>query len=144
MDITTQKKVSIVSIGKGHKMSRYYKKPQKESFQFYSSSVSYPNHKTSFNGYSKLISQRKRKKFNKYEWYNEGLFELLLGEVENFKRIPIRTHWKNLEDARKETSESWIYVIDDEETFQNETSEWKATMKPRWRAFMSARLSESK
>lgn len=125
-------------------MSKYYKKLPKESFQFYSASVSYPNHKTSFKGYSKSISQRKRKKFDKYEWHNEGLFQLLFGEVENYKRIPINTHWKNLEDARKETSESWIYTIDDVETFNNETSEWKVTKKPRWRSFMSARLSDSK
>lgn len=125
-------------------MSKYYKKLSKESFQFYSASVSYPNHKTSFKGYSKSISQRKRKKFDKYEWHNEGLFQLLFSEVENYKRIPINTHWKNLEDARKETSDSWIYMIDDVETFDNETSEWKVTKKPRWRSFMSARLSDSK
>lgn len=125
-------------------MSKYYKKLPKESFQFYSTSVSYPNHKTSFKGYSKSISQRKRKKFDKYEWHNEGLLQLLFGEVENYKRIPINTHWKNLEDARKETSESRIYTIDDVETFNNETSEWKVTKKPRWRSFMSARLSDSK
>jgi len=125
-------------------MSKYYKKTPKESFQFDSKSVSWPNHKTSLNGWPKHTSKRRVKKFNKYEVRNDWLFEFLFGEVENFKRIPIQTHWKNLEDARKETSESWIYTIDDEETFQNETSEWKATMKPRWRAFMSARLSESK
>lgn len=125
-------------------MSKYYKKLSKESFQFYSASVSYPNHKTSFKGYSKSISQRKRKKFDKYEWHNEGLFQLLFGEVENYKRIPINTHWKNLEDARKETSDSWVYTIDDVETFDNETLEWKVTKKPRWRSFMSARLSDSK
>lgn len=125
-------------------MSKYYKKLPKKSFQFYGSSVSWPDHKTSFNGWPTHTSKRRVKKFRKYEWYNEGLLELLVGEVENYKRIPINTHWKNLEDARKETSESWIYTIDDEETFQNETSEWKATMKPRWRAFMSARLLESK
>ena len=125
-------------------MSKYYKKLPKESFQFYSESVSYPNHKTSFDRHSEPMSQRKRKKFLKYEWHNEELFELLLGEVENYKRIPIHTHWKTLEDARKETSESWTYTIDDEETFENETSAWKATMKPRWRSFMSARLHDSK
>jgi len=125
-------------------MSKYYKRLPKESFQFDGKSVSWPDHKTSFNGWPKHTSKRRIKKFRKYEVHNEELFELLVGEVENFKRIPIQTHWKNLEDARKETSESWPYTIDDEELFQNETSEWKATMKPRWRAFMSARLSESK
>lgn len=82
----------------------------------------------------------------KYEWYNEGLFQLLFGKVENFKRIPMNTHWKNLEDAKKETSESdeWGIIIDDEDIFDSMTSDWKQTMKPRWRAFMSARLSESK
>lgn len=125
-------------------MSKYYKKLPKESFKFYSASVSYPNHKTSFNGWPAHTSKRRVKKFRKYEGYNEELFELLLGEVENYKRIPIHTHWKTLEDARKETSASWTYTIDDEETFENETSAWKATMKPRWRSFMSARLHDSK
>ena len=126
-------------------MSKYYKRLPKESFQFYGRSVSYPNHKTSFNGWPKHTSKRRFKKFMKYEGYNEDLSELLRGEeVLEIKRIPIQTHWKNLEDARKETSESWLYIIDDEETFQNETSEWKTTMKPRWRAFMSVRISESK
>lgn len=124
-------------------MSKYYKRLPKVSFQFDGKSVSYPNHKTSFNMSPRHTSKRRVKKFDKYEIHNDGLFEFLFGEVQDFKRIPIRTHWKNLEDARKETSESWIYTIDDEETFQNETSEWKSTMKPRWRAFMSARLSES-
>ena len=105
-------------------MSKYYKKTPKESFQFDSKSVSWPNHKTSLNGWPKHTSKRRVKKFNKYEVRNDWLFEFLFGEVENFKRLPIQTHWKNLEDARNETSESWIYTIDDEETFQNETSEW--------------------
>jgi len=144
MDITTLKKVSIASIGKEHKMSKYYKKLPKESFRFYGKSVSYPDHKTSSNGWPRHTSKRRVKKFIKYDWYNEWLFQLLFGKVENYKRIPINTHWKNLEDARKETSESWLYTIDDEETFESETTEWKQTMKPRWRAFMSARLSESK
>jgi len=125
-------------------MSKYYKKLPKVSFQFDGKSVSYPNHKTSFNMSPRHTSKRRVKKFNKYEVHNDGSLEFLFAEVENFKRIPMRTHWKNLEDARKETSESWIYTIDNEETFRNETSEWKTTMKPRWRAFMSARLSESK
>jgi len=125
-------------------MSKYYKKIPKESFQFDSKSVSWPNHKTSLNGWPKHTSKRRVKKFWKYELRNEDSIKLFLGGVENFKRIPVKTHWKNLEDVRKETSESWPYTIDDEELFQNETSEWKATMKPRWRAFMSARLSESK
>ena len=144
MDITTPKKASIVSDGKVNKMSKYYKKLPKKSFQFDSKSVSYPNHKTSFNMSPRHTSKRRVKKFNKYEIHNDGLFELLVGEVKDFKRIPIQTHWKNLEDATKETSESWSYTIDDEVTFQNETSKWKLTMKPRWRAFMSARLSETK
>jgi len=125
-------------------MSEYYKKLPKVSFQFDGKSVSYPNHKAFFNQKTRHTSKRKFKKFMKYEVHNEDLFELLVGEVEDFKRIPIQTHWKNLEDVRKETSESWLYIIDDEETFQNETTEWKANMKPRWRAIMSARLSESK
>lgn len=127
-------------------MSKYYKRLPKESFEFYGASVSYPNHKTSFNGWPTHTSKRRVKKFGKYEWHNEGLFQLLFGEVENYKRIPINTHWKSLEDAYKETSESelWSYVIDDEEIFNSVTTEWKQTMKPRWRAFMSARLSESK
>ena len=124
-------------------MSKYYKKCHKKSYQFYGPSVSYPNHKTSFNYWSRHTSKRRVKKFSKYEWYNEGLFQVLFGEVEDYKRIPINTHWKNLEDARKETSESWSYTIDDEEMFESETSEWKQTMKPRWRAFMNAREMES-
>lgn len=95
-------------------MSKYYKRLPKESFRFDGKSVSWPGHKTSFNGWPKHTSKRRVKKFRKYEVHNEELFELLIGEVENFKQIPIQT------------------------------PEWRATMKPRWRAFMSARLSESK
>lgn len=127
-------------------MSKYYKKLPKESLRFYGRSVSWPDHKTSFNGWPRHTSKRRVKKFRKYEWYNEYLFQLLFGEVENFKRIPMLTHWKNLEDAKKETSESdeWDIVVDDEEIFESITSEWKTSMKPRWRAFINARLSESK
>lgn len=107
-------------------MSKYYKRLPKVSFQFDSKSVRWPNHKTSLNGWPKHTSKRRVKKFWKYELHTEDSINLFLGEVEDFKRIPMQTNWKNLEDAGKETSEL------------------KVTMKPRWRAFMSARLSETK
>lgn len=125
-------------------MSKYYKKPHKKSLKFYGASVSYPNHKTSYNGWSKHTNKRKVKKFEKYRYHNEELFELLFDKVQNYKAIPINTHWHSLRDAYKETSESdeWLYVIDNEESYSYETTEWKASMKPRWRSFINEEIKQ--
>ena len=125
-------------------MGKYYKKPRKHNYKFYGSTVSWPNNRKLYEGWSSSMSRRKYKKYRKYEYYNEDLMDLLYGRVNTYKEIRLNTHWRSLEDARRETTASgeWSYVVDNQEQFDAECYKYIGHMKPRWRAFMSAEEDE--
>ena len=117
-------------------MGKYYKRPHKKSYAFYSGTVAWPNHKYSFATMGK-VSKRRKKKFLKYEYYNEDLFTLLFGAVEDYKAYPVNLDWHTIEDAEMATKD-WYVPITTQEDFDTYTKNYKHTMKPRWRSFMSA------
>lgn len=124
-------------------MSKYYKKPHKKSYKPTNRSVSYPNHKYSYD-LPKHYNNRKGKKYTKYEWFNEDTFWELDEFIINRKRYNVNVHWHTLEDAIKETtnSSSWIYPITSLEEYNNNRYKYLFTRKPRWRV-MAPYIQES-
>lgn len=119
-------------------MSKYYRKPHKLSLRLNSEKVDYPSHKYSYGGYTKSKS-RHRQKYQKYEWWNEELFEKIWMDerYNNFKRYRTHLDWKTLADVDDSKLEKYS-TVEDEETFDYETHQLVITMRPRWRAILNS------
>lgn len=121
-------------------MSKYYKKPHKHSFKANSGKVDYPNHKYSYGGYTKSKSRHK-KKYRKYEWWNEYWFEKLCFDEKYLVFKSYRTHldWETIEDVDYSKLGKYTFV-DDESAFNYETHQTVITRKPRWRAIFNSTM----
>lgn len=74
-------------------MSKYYKKNNKISFARYSDRVSYPNNDLIYYG-NKI--KRLRKKYIKYEWYNEELSDYLYSSIDEIKLKNKKLRWRQI------------------------------------------------
>lgn len=74
-------------------MSKYYKKNNKKSFMAYSRTVSYPNNPLLYTYHKK---ERLRKKFVKYEWWNEELSDYLYSSIDDIKLKNRKLRWRQI------------------------------------------------